>query len=353
MAGTTLLPVLLLLAGLLAGNGAALGAEAAERSNQQTAYDLYLRGNASLDEGNCREAISILRQSIELDPGYCYAHANLGIALAKLQKFPEAIEAFTFCVDSQYGSGADRFVFHFNRARAWQESGQMQAARRDQAVLKQLDPARARKLGDSHDYLLMDTAYIEMRNDAAKNRLFEDHRTSIAKGKIVVRKVPGAGKNTVEYEAMGLIEGTLDEVSGVLADYAKYPEFVPNVEELIIKSSINDEVVVDWQLQLPMGYVKKYRLKCWAKQEGNRVQRFWRKLPWPGLKPKETIVATHGQWILEVFPGEGHQVLAYYRVYTDPGKVPLGTGWIVDILSEQNVPNIIKRTRQRVKDLFY
>jgi len=94
-------------------------------------------------------------------------------------------------------------------------------------------------------------------------------------------------------------------------------------------------------------------LKCWDKHEGNRVQRFWKKRPWPGLKPEETIVDTYGQWILEVFPGTTPRVLAYYRVYTDPGKVPLGTGWIVDFLTRQSVPDIIKRTRERVKDLFY
>ena len=101
-----------------------------------------------------------------------------------------------------------------------------------------------------------------------------------------------------------------------------------------------------------MGFVKKYRLKCWARYEANRVQRFWKKLPWPGLKAKETIVDTYGQWILEAFPGTDDRVLAYYRVYTDPGAIPFGTGWIVDILTEQSVPDIIRRTRKRTEDIF-
>ena len=127
---------------------------------------------------------------------------------------------------------------------------------------------------------------------------------------------------------------------------------MPNVKEVIVKDLPGPEVVVDWQLQLPMGVIKRYSLKCWAKEEDHRVQRFWKKLPWPGLKPKETIVDTYGQWILEEFPGTDNRVLAYYRVYTDPGKVPFGTGWIVDILTEQSVPDIIKRTRQRAEEIF-
>jgi tetratricopeptide (TPR) repeat protein len=352
MGGTTVFSILLILICPLASDGLSPGAGVGDSGNQKTAYDLYLSGNALCREGDYRGAVSVLRQSIDLDPGYCYTHANLGVALAKVQRFQEAIEAFTFCIDGKHGSGADRFVFYFNRARAWRESGQAQAAQRDQTILKQLDPARAEQLGDARDYILMDTTYSEERNGAAKNRLFEERRASILEGKVVVRRVPGAGKDTEEFEAMGLIEGTLDQVSGVLADYVKYPEFAPNVKETVIKDS-GDGAVVDWQLQLPMGYVKKYRLKCWAKREGDRVQRFWKKLPWPGLKLNETIVDTYGQWILEAFPGESPRVLAYYRVYTDPGPVPLGTGWIVDILSEQSVPNIIKRTRKRVKDLHY
>ncbi|UCD48654.1 MAG: hypothetical protein JSW27_14105 [Phycisphaerales bacterium] len=353
MAGTTVFFVLLMLAGSLTGSAASGGAGIAESGDRRTAYELYLSGNVLCHNGDYRGAVSVFRQSIVLDTDYCYGHANLGVALAKLQRFQEAIDAFTFCIDGKYGSGADRFVFHFNRALALLENGQLEAAQRDQTILRQLDPARAEKSGDTHDYILMDTAYVEARNELAKNRLFEEHRASITRGKIIVRRVPGAGKNTEEVEAMGLIGGTLDEVSGVLADYAKYSEFMPNVKKVIIKSSNNGVVVVDWQLKLPMGYVKKYRLKCWAKDEGNRVQHFWKKLPWPGLKPKETIVDTYGQWILEVFPGHTPKVLAYYRVYTDPGKIPLGTGWIVDFLSEQSVSNIIKCTRQRVKDLFY
>jgi len=337
----------------LVSSGVSGDAAVVHSDTPRTAYDLYLSGNTLCHKGDYRGAVSVFRQSIDRDSGFHYAHANLGVALAKLQRCEEAIEEFTFCIDAGYGSGVDRFTFHFNRARARRQDGQVEAAKRDQAILEQLDPARAETLGDIHDYILMDAAYVEARNNAAKNWLFEERETEIAKGKIVVRKVPGAGANSQEFEAMGLVEGTLGQVSTVLADYAKYPEFMPNTKELSIKSSRDGEVVVDWQLQLPMGYVKKYRLKCWDKHEGNRVQRFWKKLPWPGLKPEETIVDTYGQWILEVFPGDKPLVLAYYRVYTDPGKVPLGTGWIVDILSQQSVPDIIKRTQERVSDLFY
>jgi tetratricopeptide (TPR) repeat protein len=312
-----------------------------------------LSGNTHYHDGQYDKAIAAFRKSIALDPDYYYAHINLGAALAKIKKFNGAIQEFTFCIDKKWGSGADHFVFHFNRALARKEIGQTRSALRDWATLKELNPVRAEQLQNSKGYLLMDAAYVERRNEASKNRLLGQYKASITKGKIIVLKIAYSGKNAEEYEAMGLIEGTLEEVSSVLADYESYPKFMPNVSEITVRSSTDEQAIVDYKLLLPMGFVKKYRLKFWSKTEENRIQHFWKKLPWPGLKPKETVTDTYGQWILEKFPGKGKQVLAYYRVYTDPGNIPLGTEWIVDILTKKSIPNIISRTRGRVKSIFY
>lgn len=47
------------------------------------------------------------------------------------------------------------------------------------------------------------------------------------------------------------------------------------------------------------------------------------------------------------------QVLAYYRVYTDIGEVPLGTGWLIDTLTTESIEDMFKGIRRRVKDLFH
>jgi len=353
MVKTNALQILVLSFYLLLLSCAVLNASSTEEDNRKTAYDFYLSGNTSYHNGEYDKAIAAFRKSVELDPDYYYAHNNLGVAQAEIQEFEEAIQKFTFCINEKWGSGADRFVFNFNRALARKENGEMGSALRDRATLEKLDPVRAEELQSSKDYLLMDTIYVEMRNEADKNRLFNQYKTSIAKGKVIVRKIADSGKNAEEYEAMGLIKGTLEEVSSVLADYESYPKFMPNVNEIAITSSTDEGVIVDYKLLLPMGFVKKYRLQFWSKNEENKIQHFWKKLPWPELKPKETVIDTYGQWILEDFPEKDNQVLAYYRVYTDPGKVPLGTGWIVDILTKRSIPNIIRGTRSRVESIFY
>jgi hypothetical protein len=80
---------------------------------------------------------------------------------------------------------------------------------------------------------------------------------------------------------------------------------------------------------------------------------FWKKLPWPEIKAKQTVVDTYGQWILEDFPAKEGHVLAYYRVYTDIGKVPLGTRWIVDALTSESIEDIFKGTRRRIRDIYH
>ncbi|MEA3224982.1 MAG: hypothetical protein U9Q07_03465 [Planctomycetota bacterium] len=312
-----------------------------------------MSGNRFCHDGKYDKAIPAFNKSVELDPDYYYARVNHGIALARTRQFKKAIQEFTLCISKKWGSGSDRFVFYFNRSLAAEAAGDKGSALNDRATLEKLDPIRAGKIRESGDYILMDVTYVEKRNQADKNKLLNTYKTSIIKGKIVIRQVAKLEKNKQEYEAIGLIAGTLKEVSGVLADYASYPKFMPDVEEIKVGSSTDEGTIVDHKLGLPLGFVKKYRLKFRSKKENGRTQIHWKKLPWPGLKARETVVDTYGQWIIEDFPGKDGQVLAYYRVYTDTGKIPLGTGWIVDALTTESIEDMFKGTRRRVKEFFY
>ena len=320
-------------------------------ASEKTAYDFYLSGNRLYHDGTYDEAIRAFEQCIRLEPGYYFAQNNLGVVMAKKRDFKGALQQFTFCIDQKWGTQADRIVFYFNRALVHQAGGQTQSARKDWTALKKLDPIRAAELQNNKDYIFMDALYSQRRNEKDRDKLFQENKTAISKGKIIVRKIPGHSGNLQEYEAMGLIEGTVEDVSAILTDYRSYPEFMPNVKEASIRSSTDDGFIVDYKLDLPMGLDKKYRLRYRVKNEANKVQLLWKNLPWPGLKPKEAIIDTWGQWILETYPGKEPQVLAYYRVYTDPGQIPLGFGWIVEFMSKDSIPNVIEQTKRRVKQI--
>jgi tetratricopeptide (TPR) repeat protein len=318
-------------------------------ASTETAYDFYVSGNRLYHEGKFDEAIQAFEQCIRLEPGYYFARNNLGAAMAKNRDFEQALQQFSVCIGKKWGTRADRIVFYFNRALTHQACGQTQIAQKDWTALKKLDPIRAAELQNINDYIFMDPFYSQRMNERDRNKLFQKNKTAIAKGKIIVRKIPGHRDNAQEYEAMGFIDGTLEEIYHVLTDYKNYPAFMPTVKETSIRRSTKKEFVVDYTLGLPMGLVKKYRLKHWTKKEENRIQLFWKKMPWPEIKSKETVVDTWGQWILETYPGKEKQVLAYYRVYSDPGEIPLGFGWIAELMTKDSIPDLIEQTRRRVK----
>lgn len=343
--------ILVLLLSLLLSNCAIGSAKSTEANKAKTAHDFYLSGNALFHDGKYSEAILAFKKAVELNGDYYFARINLGAALAKTRGFKKAVEEFTFCIKKKWGSGPDRFVFYHNRALAMQAGGDATSALKDRAASKKLDSVRADKLKDSSDYILMDVAYVEARNRADRDRLFEKHKASILKGKTTVHKVGDFENNSQEYDAIGLIEGTVEQVSSLLADFKSYPKFMPNVSEITLRSSTGQAAVVDYKLGLPLGIVKRYRLNFLAKKEDAIYQLSWKKLPWPELKPKATVVDTYGQWIVEDFPGKDGHVLAYYRVYTDPGKIPFGTGWIADVLTKQSMPKMFKKIQSRVREL--
>jgi len=342
---------LILLFCLLLSNCAIGNAKSNEVNEPKTAYDYYLRGNDLYHGGKYDEAISAFGKSVELNADYYFARINLGAALVKTQEFTKASGQFTFCIKKKWGCESDRFAFYHNRALAIQAGGDVTSALEDRAASKKLDPVRAEKLRNSADYILMDIAYVEARNRADRDRLFDKYKRSIVKGKTTVHKVGDFEKSSQEYDAIGLIEGTVEQVSSLLSDFKSYPKFMPNVGEITVGSSSDEGTVVDYKLRLPLGIVKRYRLKFRSKHQDNRYQLFWKKLPWPELKPKETVVDSYGQWIIEDFPDKDGHVLAYYRVFTDPGKIPFGTGWIADALSKQSMPKMFKKIQSRVKEL--
>lgn len=336
---------------LLLSDFAIGGAKSAAANTSKNSYDFYLSGNALYRDGKYAEAVSVFRKSVDLNRDYYFARINLGAAFAKRREFKKAAQEFTFCINKKWGSGPDRFVFHHNRSIAFHADGDTKSALKDRAASKKCDPVRARKLRDSADYILMDVAYAEARNRADRDRLFDKYKTAILKGKTIVHKVGDFEKNSQEYDAIGLIEGTVEQVSGLLADFKSYPKFMPNVSAITVRSSAGPAAVVDYKLGLPLGIVKRYRLRFRAKEEDNCYQLSWKKLPWPELKPKATVVDTYGQWIVEDFPGREGHVLAYYRVYTDPGKIPWGAGWIADALTKRSMPKMFKKIQARVKEL--
>lgn len=177
----------------------------------------------------------------------------------------------------------------------------------------------------------------------APERLSEE-RVDVAE---VVRPAK-AGKT---YDAVTVIDAPVAKLCAIVQDYAAYPAFMPNTANTQIVSSADERAVIDMTLSLPLGKIKRYRLQLDAKRGGDSCQLSWKLLPRADLAADDTIADTTGYWLFTPLPANRNKSVVEYFVYADPGPVPFGLGWIVDIMSKKSLPNTLEALRGRAQKL--
>ncbi len=155
--------------------------------------------------------------------------------------------------------------------------------------------------------------------------------------------VPG---NT--YVAATLMSGSVQKLCSTIMNYSEYPQFMPNTEKTTIVSTAEGATVIEMTLGLPLGKIKKYRLKMMPAVTPEYCQLSWKLVPWEGLQASETIVDTAGYWQLTPYPKDKSKTLVKYYVFADPGPIPYGLGWIVDVMTRISLPRTLEALRERV-----
>ena len=169
---------------------------------------------------------------------------------------------------------------------------------------------------------------------------------TLQKGTILVKEVPEAAKGYRTFLAHAVIAAPIAKIYRVLIDFPAYPEFMPNVEKVVVGSADQQGARLDYHLGLPLGVKKRYRLKMTYTIAADAADIAWQLIPWPELSPAETIRDTSGYWRLTRMAGD--KTLVEYQVRTDPGDIPFGAGWVVDLLTKGSLPAILESTRKRV-----
>jgi len=195
--------------------------------------------------------------------------------------------------------------------------------------------------------------FVIINNAQASTKivLSDDEKESVLRGNVIVREIADDSEAGRTFEAIGLFDAPIDDIYNVIADFEKYDQFMPNIVNVRVLQEDSSSAVMNYTLGLPLGKLKKYRLSMTFIKDENTSTLKWKMIDWPGIKKSETIDDTTGYWFLENYHGSRSGVLVLYHVYTDPGPIPWGLGWIVDFLSKRTVPNIVKNTRERVYDI--
>jgi hypothetical protein len=170
--------------------------------------------------------------------------------------------------------------------------------------------------------------------------------TQLSDKEVALADVSKPGSPGKSFVAATIINAPLQEVCALIQNYEAYPGFMPNTQSTKVSQTGPSFSVIDVTLKLPMGKIKKYRLRMEPKASPAACVVAWKLVPWPGLKQEETITDTTGSWQLSPGPGQGKTIVKY-SVFTDPGPIPFGAGWIVDSLSKDSIPQTLEALRKR------
>lgn len=163
------------------------------------------------------------------------------------------------------------------------------------------------------------------------------------------RKLAGAGIH--EVAATGVVDAPLQTVVRVIADYGRYPEFMPYVSTCRVLARSGTQAWVFQQLRFPFPISDRYyTIKLTAGDPGAAGAPFrvdWQLAENLPVLPKgegEPVSANRGFWKLEPLENGRRTHLTYYIV-TDPGGVL--PAWVVNLANRAAVPRVIEAVRQR------
>ena len=168
----------------------------------------------------------------------------------------------------------------------------------------------------------------------------------LSESEVALADTSQRGARGKSFVAATIIKAPVQQLCQLIQDYEAYPAFMPNTHATKVSQTGSGFSLIDVTLKLPMGKIKKYRLRMEPKVSADVCVVAWKLAPWPGLTPDETIAATSGSWHFS--PGaDPARTVVKYTVHTDPGPIPFGAGWIVDSLSKDSIPQTLQALRKR------
>jgi hypothetical protein len=169
---------------------------------------------------------------------------------------------------------------------------------------------------------------------------------ALADGTVHVAEAPNGGLPGKAFTAWTLVPAPVQRLCAMVQDYPSYAAYMPNTKSAQAVGAGDGYVLVDMTLDLPLGQEKKYRLRLEEQRpDASQCKLTWRLVP-AGLPAADTIADTTGYWLFKPMPGgESGKTLVEYHVYADPGPVPFGFGWIVDMMSKRSLPRTLEALR--------
>ncbi len=132
------------------------------------------------------------------------------------------------------------------------------------------------------------------------------------------------------------VDVTPDVFHGVVQDYARYPEFVPEVKAVRVGMPQGDAVEVTYWLDVKLR-VFDFTLR--------HVTRSLERIEWTLVRGGEFMRANEGAWTIERTQSGGTR--ATYEIEIDLG--PMVSGALEKALAERGLPNMLAKFKTRAE----
>jgi ribosome-associated toxin RatA of RatAB toxin-antitoxin module len=174
--------------------------------------------------------------------------------------------------------------------------------------------------------------------------------SALSEGRIVVLDLNVPNQTGKTFIAGTIIDAPMATLCAIILDFAAYPRFMPNTEQAQIVRIDGKQTLLDMTLKLPLGKTKRYRLSMASTVDNTACRASWTMVRRGDLAASDTIADTVGSWKLTPLAGNAQKTVVQYFVYSDPGAVPLGLGWIVDALGKDSLPKTLEALRSRATE---
>ena len=101
-----------------------------------------------------------------------------------------------------------------------------------------------------------------------------------------------------------------------------------------------------FNIRLPVNIKYKYKIKIHMSESSDSNWLAWETIDWQ----ENSIEETWGQWHLTSYGINNDKVLVQYQVYTDPGYIPFGFKWLVDVLTKNSLPETVGNLKKWVEE---
>ena len=140
-----------------------------------------------------------------------------------------------------------------------------------------------------------------------------------------------------------LVNAPIRKVYETIKDFQNYPKFMPHINQ-VDTITINGKLNFRYFLDLPLGIKYKYQISDESFFSKEISWLTWQLENWD----ENSIEETWGQWIISPH-NYSDSTLIQYQVYTKIGQIPYGFNWIVRLLTEKSLPDVLLNTKKWIE----